>query len=65
MTVHNSRPWDEDCKLARRVLQEKQLGEVYRIGSCYSDCSTNWGSRGAQAEAARQSQDRGGVVDVG
>jgi scyllo-inositol 2-dehydrogenase (NADP+) len=51
VTVHNSRRWDEDYRLVREVLKQRQLGEVYRIESRYTDCSTGWGSWGAQGEA--------------
>jgi scyllo-inositol 2-dehydrogenase (NADP+) len=51
VAVHNSRRWDEDFKLVQGVLNQGELGEVYRIESRYTDCSAGWGSWGSQGEA--------------
>jgi scyllo-inositol 2-dehydrogenase (NADP+) len=50
LTVYNSRRWDPDFRLVRRVLAEGSLGEVYRIESRYTHFDAGWGAWGAQGE---------------
>ncbi len=51
VTVYQSRRWDEDFKLVRKVIKEDLLGEVYRLESRYTDFNPGWAAWGAQGEA--------------
>jgi predicted dehydrogenase len=50
ITVYNSRRWDADFQLVRKLLAENALGEVYRIESRYTSFDPGWGAWGAQGE---------------
>ncbi len=51
VTVYQSRRWDADFRLVRRILKGSLLGEVYRIESRYSSFSAGWGGWGARGTA--------------
>ena len=48
VTVYNSRRWDRDFRLVRKLMQAGALGHVYRMESRVTDCSAGWGGWGAQ-----------------
>lgn len=45
---HQSRRWDPDFQLVRRVIEAGELGNVYRIESRRASYSTGWAGWGAQ-----------------
>ena len=49
-TVYQSRRWDLDFTTIREILDEKLLGDIYRIESRYTHFSEGWGGWGAQGK---------------
>ncbi len=48
VTVHQNRRWDKDFLLVKDIIEEKTIGDVYRIESRKTGFSTGWGGWGAQ-----------------
>lgn len=55
-TVHQNRRWDEDFLTIKKVLEEKKLGEVFRIESRVH------GSRGIPGDWRQEKEHGGGMV---
>lgn len=56
LTVHQNRRWDEDYLTVRKILEEKKLGEIYRIESRVH------GSRGIPGDWRQEKEFGGGMV---
>lgn len=56
LTVHQNRRWDEDFLTVQRILDEKKLGEVFRIESRVH------GSRGIPGDWRQEKEHGGGMV---
>lgn len=62
-TVYQSRRWDDDFKLVRRIIAEQTLGEVFRVESRYTDFNPAWGAQGDANPWRLKNQYGGGLLN--